>query len=203
VATEEGGKASRTLGEVFRSALLWRMSAIYFSLVMGLYGISFWLPTIISATGVRHPLDVGLLTAIPYVAGALCMIPLSRRSDRLLERRWHIAIPALLGGLGLLLSTTVTDNTALSMVAMTIAAAGILSTLPLFWSLPTAVLSGAAAAAGLAMINSIGNLAGFASPYLVGAIAGTTHDTRLGMALLAASMFVGAALTLSLPKAAH
>jgi len=201
VEAEAQGKHNHTLAEVFRSALLWRMSAIYFSLVMGLYGISFWLPTIIRATGVSQPLDIGLLTAIPYLAGVLCMIPLSRRSDRLLERRWHVAIPAIVGGFGLLMSTTVTHDTTLSLVAMTVATAGIMSTLPLFWSLPTAVLSGTAAAAGLAMINSVGNLAGFASPYLVGVIADTTHDTRLGMALLAGSMFIGAGLTLSLPKA--
>ena len=102
VETEAQGKHNHTPREVFHSALLWRMSAIYFSLVMGLYGISFWMPTIIRATGVSQPLDIGLLTTIPYLAGVLCMIPLSRRSDRLLERRWHVAIP----GFGLLMSTT-------------------------------------------------------------------------------------------------
>jgi len=203
VEAEARDKRSHSLGEVFASPLLWRMSAVYFCLVMGLYGISFWLPTIIRATGVSRPLDIGLLTAVPYLAGALCMIPLGRRSDRLRERRWHVAVPAVAGGVGLLLGTAVTGNTLLSMAAMTLAAAGIISTLPLFWSLPTAVLGGAGAAAGLAMINSIGNLAGFTSPFLVGLIAGTTHDTRLGMALLAGSMFIGAGLTLSLPKAAR
>jgi MFS-type transporter involved in bile tolerance (Atg22 family) len=125
------------------------------------------------------------------------MLVVSASSDRRSERRWHVAIPAALGGLGLLLSTLFADNTALAMAAMTLATAGIVSALPLFWSLPTALLGGAAAAAGLAMINSIGNLAGFVSPYVVGMVSAATQDTRIGMAILAVSMFIGAALTLS------
>ncbi len=199
IAAETRTKRSYLLKDLFRMPMLWLMSAIYFSLVMGLYGISFWLPTIVKATGVSRPLDIGLLSAIPYLAAALCMVPAGRRSDRLLERRWHVAIPAVAGGVGLLLSTWVADDTLLAMAAMTLATAGIVTTLPLFWSLPTALLSGTAAAAGLAMINSIGNLAGFVSPYLVGIVTGPTHDTRLGMALLAGSMFIGALLTLAVP----
>jgi predicted MFS family arabinose efflux permease len=197
IEAEQRTKPAHSLREVFVSPAVWLMSAIYFSFVMGLYGIGFWLPTIIRATGVTHPLDIGWLTAIPYGVAGLVMLVVSASSDRRSERRWHVAIPAALGGLGLLLSTLFADNTILSMAAMTLATAGIISSLPLFWSLPTALLGGAAAAAGLAMINSIGNLAGFVSPYLVGVVATATHDTRMGMAILAMSMFIGAALTLS------
>jgi MFS family permease len=196
IEAEQRTKPAHSLREVFVSPAVWLMSAIYFSFVMGLYGIGFWLPTIIRATGVTHPLDIGWLTAIPYGVAGLVMLVVSASSDRRSERRWHVAIPATLGGLGLLLSTLFADNTILSMAAMTLATAGIVSALPLFWSLPTALLGGAAAAAGLAMINSIGNLAGFASPYLVGMVSAATHDTRIGMAILAGSMFIGAALTL-------
>ena len=197
IEAEQSSKPTHTLREVFVSPSVWLMSAIYFSFVMGLYGIGFWLPTIIRATGVTHPLDIGWLTAIPYGVAGLVMLAVSASSDRRLERRWHVAIPAALGGLGLLLSTLFADNTTLAMAAMTLATAGIVSALPLFWSLPTALLGGAAAAAGLAMINSIGNLAGFVSPYLVGVVSAATQDTRIGMAILAVSMFIGAALTLS------
>ncbi len=197
IEAEQRTKPAHSLRDVFVSPSVWLMSAIYFCFVMGLYGVGFWLPTIIRATGVTHPLEIGWLTAIPYGVAGLVMLAVSASSDRRLERRWHVAIPAALGGLGLLLSTLFADNTTLAMAAMTLATAGIVTALPLFWSLPTALLGGAAAAAGLAMINSIGNLAGFVSPYLVGVVSGATHDTRIGMAILAASMFIGATLTLA------
>ena len=198
IQAERSSKATHTLRAVFVSPSVWLMSAIYFCFVMGLYGIGFWLPTIIRATGVTHPLEIGWLTAIPYGVAGLVMLAVSASSDRRLERRWHVAVPAALGGVGLLLSTLFADNTTLAMAAMTLATAGVISALPLFWSLPTALLGGAAAAAGLAMINSIGNLAGFASPYLVGMVSDATQDTRIGMAILAGSMFIGAALTLAI-----
>ncbi len=197
IDAEQSAKPAHSLRDVFVSPSVWRMSAIYFSFVMGLYGVGFWLPTLIRATGVTQPLEIGWLTAIPYGVAGLVMLAVSASSDRRLERRWHVAIPAALGGLGLLLSTLFAHNTTLAMAAITLATAGIVTALPLFWSLPTALLGGAAAATGLAMINSIGNLAGFVSPYLVGVISGATHDTRIGMAILAVSMFIGAALTLS------
>jgi MFS family permease len=197
VANEARGKDEHSLRDVFAGPKMWLMSAIYFCFVMGLYGVSFWLPTIIKATGVKGALEIGFLTAIPYAAASVCMILVSRRADRLRERRWHLAIPAVVGGVGLILSAVYGDNTVLALAALTLATAGIVTTLPLFWSLPTALLGGTAAAAGIAMINSLGNLAGFASPYLVGLIKDLTHSTNVGMYLLAASMFVGAALTLS------
>jgi MFS-type transporter involved in bile tolerance (Atg22 family) len=127
------------------------------------------------------------------------MVPVSRRSDRRLERRWHIATSAIGGSAGLWASIFVTHNPLLAVLAMSVATTGIITALPLFWSLPNARLTGVAAAAGLAVINSIGNLAGFVSPYLVGLLSTATHDTRAGVAMMACSMLVGAALTLSLP----
>jgi D-galactonate transporter len=197
IAGEAKHKEDHSLRQVFRSPRVWLMSAIYFCFVMGLYGVSFWLPSIIKATGVKSPLDVGFLTAIPYAAATACMILVSRSADRRRERRWHVAVPGILGGIGLILSALYGDNTVIAMAALTLATAGIITTLPLFWSLPTAFLGGTAAAAGIAMINSLGNLAGFLSPYLVGLIKDLTQSTNVGMYALAASLFVGAALTLS------
>ena len=141
----------------------------YFSFVMGLYGVSFWLPTIIKATGVTDAFMIGLLSAVPYRGGGGRRWCSSRRSaDRHRERRWHIALPAFAGAVGLVLSVVWAHNTVLAMASLTLATMGILTTLPLFWSLPTAILAGTGAAAGIAMINSIGNLAGFLSPYAGG-----------------------------------
>ena len=108
-------------------------------------------------------------------------------------------IPAVVGAIGLLLSAHWADNTLLAMSALTLATACIITTLPLFWSLPTAFLAGTGAAAGIAMINSLGNLAGFASPYAVGWLKQASGTTSSGMVLLASSLILGAILTISVP----
>ncbi|AZG12336.1 MFS transporter [Cupriavidus pauculus] len=199
IEAEDQHKEDPPVRQVLSSPRVWLMSAIYFSFVMGLYGVSFWLPTIIKQTGVKGTLEVGMLTAIPYGCAVIGMILFAHSADRRGERRWHIAVPALLGALGLVLSVQWHADTTLAMIALTLATIGILTTLPLFWSLPTAFLAGTGAAAGIALINSLGNLAGFISPYAVGWLKDLTQSTESGMYLLAACMVVGAALALSVP----
>ncbi|MDT6960825.1 MULTISPECIES: MFS transporter [unclassified Cupriavidus] len=199
IEAEDQHKEDPPVRQVLSSPRVWLMSAIYFSFVMGLYGVSFWLPTIIKQTGVKGTLEVGMLTAIPYGCAVIGMILFAHSADRRGERRWHIAVPALLGALGLVLSVQWHADTTLAMIALTLATIGILTTLPLFWSLPTAFLAGTGAAAGIALINSLGNLAGFISPYAVGWLKDLTQSTDSGMYLLAACMVVGAALALSVP----
>jgi nitrate/nitrite transporter NarK len=123
----------------------------------------------------------------------------ARSADARGERRWHVVVPALLGACGLVLSTLLSADASWAMAAMSLATFGIITTLPLFWSMPTACLSGVAAAAGIALINSLGNLAGFVSPFLIGMIKDATHSTDAGMYLLAASLVLGAVLTLTIP----
>lgn len=196
VQGEQHAKQDFSLKQVFTSGKIWVLSLVYFAFIMGLYGVSFWLPQLIKGTGVKDVFNVGLLTAIPYGVAALAMVLMGRSSDATGERRWHIAAAAVLGGIGLIASAVYGDNTVMAMFALTLATAGILSTLPLFWSLPTAYLGGTAAAAGIAMVNSIGNLAGFVSPYMVGAIKDATHSTTLGMYALAASLLLGGLLVI-------
>ncbi|SFH96386.1 D-galactonate transporter [Collimonas sp. OK307] len=200
IQAESSQKTEASLGQMFANPRVWLMALIYFCFVMGLYGVSFWLPTIIKTTGVTDTFNIGLLTAIPYATAAIAMILIGQSADARRERRWHVAIPALLGSIGLILSTVYDHNTLLAMSALTLATIGIITVLPLFWSLPTAFLGGAAAAAGIALINSLGNLAGFVSPYLVGWLKDQTQSTNSGMFVLAASLVVGALLTLSVPK---
>jgi len=199
IVIENATKQDLSIREVFSDKRVWLMSLIYFSFVMGLYGVSFWLPSIIKATGVKDAFQIGMLTAIPYGSAVLAMIVVSRSADRLRERRWHIAIPAVLGAIGLVLSAVWGQSTVLAMAALTLATMGILTTLPLFWSLPTSFLAGAGAAAGIALINSVGNLAGFVSPFLVGWLKDMTQSTNAGMYMLATSLVLGALLTLSVP----
>jgi nitrate/nitrite transporter NarK len=199
IAADNTVKQQPAIGKVLADPRVWLLSLIYFSFVMGLYGVSFWLPTIIKAMGVKDALNIGLLTVIPFGSAVIAMILVSRSADRTGERRWHIAIPALLGATGLVLSALLGQNTVLAMAALTLATMGILTTLPLFWSLPTSFLAGAGAAAGIALINSLGNLAGFVSPFLVGWLKDMTQSTNAGMYLLAGSMVLGAILTMTVP----
>ena len=198
-AIAEDGKQQQhlPLAQVFGSGKVWLLALVYFLFVMGLYGVSFWLPQLIKSSGVDDLLEIGLLTAIPYSVAAVVMVLAARHSDRSGERRWHAAAAALAGALGLIVATVYSDNTVIAMAALSVATAGILSTFPIFWSLPTAMLGGAAAAAGIALINSVGNLAGFVSPYLVGAIKDATHSTANGIYLLAASLVAGAILVVT------
>ena len=199
IKAEEAEKEDPPLGAVLTSPRVLLMSLIYFSFVMGLYGVSFWLPTIIKATGVTDAFAIGLLSAIPFAAAVIAMLLIARSADRMRERRWHVALPAAAGAVGLVLSVAWAHNTLLAMTALTIATAGIITTLPLFWSLPTSFLAGAGAAAGIAMVNSIGNLAGFLSPYAVGWLKQATAANDSGMYMLAAFMVLGGLLALSVP----
>ena len=197
IAQDGAQKADHGAGAVFGSAKVWLCAAIYFCFIMGLYGVSFWLPQLIKSMGVKDLIDVGLLTMIPYGVAAVVMVLAGKSSDRTGERRWHSATAAILGGLGLILSGLYADVPVLGMASLTLATAGILTCLPLFWTLPTAFLGGAAAAAGIAIINSLGNLAGFVSPFMVGYIKDATGSTNIGLYALAASLFVGAFLILA------
>jgi len=192
-------KSNHSLREVFTNGRVWLLTAIYFCLICGFYTVGFWLPTLISSTGVTDPLTIGLLTAIPYAAAVVTMWIVSRSADRRRERRWHLAFVAVLGGVGLSASALFGGQPVLAMVGLTLAAMGGLSTLPMFWSLPTSFLGGAAAAGGIALINSVGNLAGFFGPYFIGFMKDLTHSTNTGLYTMAGALIVGALMTFLVP----
>ncbi|MES2113678.1 MAG: MFS transporter [Pseudomonadota bacterium] len=198
---DAAGKAQHpSLRAVFADGRVWLMALIYFCCVMGQYGLTFWMPTLIKAAGVKGVLNVGLFTAIPYAAAVVAMLLLGRSSDQRRERRWHLVTPMLLGAVGLVGSALAgADHTGIAIAFLSLAAAGVLASAPLFWSLPTAFLHGVAAAAGIAAINSVGNLAGFASPYLIGAIKDMTQSTDVALYVLAGVLVAGAAVVLSVP----
>ncbi len=190
-----------SIGAMFADRRVWLMCFIYFCCVMGQYGITFWLPTLIKSAGATSVLEIGLLTAIPYTVTVIAMVLFGRSADRARERRWHLAIPMVLGGAGLVGSTVAgTHHLGVAVACLTVASAGIITSAPLFWSLPTAFLTGVAAAAGIATINSVGNLAGFVSPYVIGWLKDLTQSTVSGMYVLAAVLVIGALTVLSVPK---
>jgi D-galactonate transporter len=192
--------AHPSLRAMFADPRVWLMALIYFCCVMGQYGLTFWMPTLIKTAGIKGVLNIGLFTAIPYSAAVVTMLLLGRSSDKRGERRWHLVIPMLLGAVGLVGSALAgTTNTGIAIFFLSMAAAGVLASAPLFWSLPTAFLNGVAAAAGIAAINSVGNLAGFASPFLIGAIKDLTQSTDIGLYLLAGVLVAGAIVVLNVP----
>jgi nitrate/nitrite transporter NarK len=160
------------------------------------------MPTLIQELGVdpKDFLTVGLLSMIPWGAAAVCMVLVGSHSDRTGERRWHAAGSLLVAGVGLLALAMVGHAAVPSIIALTLVTAGTLSWVVTFWSLPTAFLSGTAAAAGIAWINSIGNLGGHFGPDLIGRIRTETNSTEAAFFTLAAIAFVGAMIILLLPS---
>ena len=198
-ADQKGTESKHSIGAIFGDRRVWLMCLIYFCFVMGQYGLTFWMPTLIKATGVTGNLDIGLFSAIPFGCAIVAMNLIGRSADTRRERRWHLVVPALFGALGFVIAASFVHNTVVSVAALSLAAAGVLTCAPLFWSLPTSFLSGAAAAVGIAAINSVGNLAGFASPYLIGLLKDATQSSQSGMYVLAGMLVVGAIAVLRTP----
>jgi MFS family permease len=196
--TKKDAGPRETLG-VLRSPRVWQMCLIYFCFVLGQYGLNFWMPTLIKTAGITGDFHIGLVSAIPYIVTLVVMLSLGLNGDRMRERRWHLAIPALLSAVGFVVAAT-SGNLVLSVAALSIAAAGTISCSPMFWPMPTAFLAEVGAAAGIAWINSVGNLAGFCGPYAVGFLKQLTGTNVAGLYLLAAALVLGAAVTLSIPS---
>jgi ACS family tartrate transporter-like MFS transporter len=187
-----------TLRAALTSVRLWIVSLPYFCIVIAFYGISFWLPQILQGNSGYSSAMVVLLTAIPYLAAAIGMVYFGISSDRTGERRWHVAGPCLIGTAGFLLTVIAPPTPAYALTTLSIAAFGIWGTLGPYWTLPTAFLRGTAAAGGIALVNSIGNLGGFVGPYLVGWIRDATGGFTAGLVTLAAILVIGAAITLAM-----
>ncbi|MBB3223090.1 MFS transporter [Pseudoduganella umbonata] len=185
-----------SLRDAMRDPKIYILAFAYFTFIAGTYVITFWLPAIVKSFGVSDPLRIGLLTAIPYIIGAIGMVVLGKSSDRTRERRWHAAGAAFLGGAALVVSTLVPGNLTLALVALSFAAIGILATMPLFWAMPAAYLSGPAAAGGIALINSLGLVGGFVSPFVIGWFKTTTGSVDGGLYFVAAMMVLGAIVLL-------
>jgi D-galactonate transporter len=181
-------------GAAMRDGRVWLLALIYFGIQMGVYGIGFWLPTIVKASGFSSPMAIGLMTAIPYLAATIFMIVMGRSSDATRLRRLHVGGAAVLGILGFVGAATFASQPLVSIACLSAATAGALTALALFWSLPSSFLGGLAAASGLAVINSVGNLAGFLSPYAVGLIKETFGSTSPALYMIAAAITVAVLL---------
>lgn len=197
---EDQGKTVHGSARAFlKDKNIWLLCLVYFCQIMGLYAISFWLPSLIKASGIQSVTMIGWLSAIPYVVAIPVIVLTGISADRSRTRRAHFSCALLIGALGLCASAYFSGDPLLAVCALSVATAGILSALSLFWGIPSAFLAGASAAAGIAGINSVGNLAGFVSPYMVGWLNVLTQRTDLGMYAVAAFLIAGALLVRTVP----
>ncbi|WP_411751775.1 MFS transporter [Serratia sp. (in: enterobacteria)] len=188
-----------TMKSMLKSSAFTKMWLICFCTVMGQGGLAFWVPTMIRDTGVSSVLDIGLLTMLPYMLAVVAMLLAARSSDKHRERRWHIIVPFCIAAVSLIFIGLFPDNKVIVMLALCIAVASSLVPSPLFWSLPNAIFTGTCAAAGIALINSIANIGGFISPYIIGYFKNTTDSNLVAMCVLSSMMILGAILTYSVP----
>jgi ACS family tartrate transporter-like MFS transporter len=190
--TERHGLAG--IGQALTNPRILLLGLIYFCLVIGLYGIGFWMPQVLQTFGLSH-LTIGFLTAIPYLVATVGMVLAGRHSDATGERIWHVALPLFAAAIAFAWSAGA-GPLVLVMLALSIATLGIYAAIGTFWSLPTSILTGTGAAAGLALVNSIGNSGGFFGPLIVGHLKGTTGDFTAALLFLAGSLALAAALAL-------
>ncbi|MFP6556716.1 MFS transporter [Paraburkholderia sp. B3] len=184
--------AEHTFGRALVDFRVYVMGFVWFTQIAGVFAIGFWLPTLIKESGVNSPLYVGCYSAIPYFVSWVALVMLNRNSDRTMERRWHCAIAMLFGAAGLVAAGFTGGNLALSLVALSIATAGILAPNPLIWAISTDYIRGSGAAGGVAIVNCIGLLGGFFSPMIIGSIKTLTHSMSGGLAAIAVLMTLGA-----------
>lgn len=180
--------------------IVWRLGILYFLIVIGLYGFGFWSPQILRSLGDLNTQQTGWIVAIPNLVAAIGLVLWSRRSDRAGERIWHVAIPVFLSGVGFLVAGEATSLTGATL-AFAMATVGIYAACPIIWTLPPLVLRSSAAAAGIALVNSLGNVGGYAGPMIMGYLKESTGGYAVGLAVLAASMTFAGFLALSLRKA--
>jgi len=194
-------KSHVSIASVFTSPKVWLLCVIFFSIEMGSYAVGFWQPTIIRQTGVKDAFTIGLLSTIPYAAALVALVLTGRHSDRTCERRWHAIFPCLAAAAGFVLCTQVGSNTPLAMFGLVLAAAGVITAVAMFWALPTSILGGSAAAAGIAFVNCTGNLGGFVSPTVIGFLKTYTGTLNSGLYLSAACMIASSILIFRLAPA--
>ncbi|MDR5767556.1 MULTISPECIES: MFS transporter [unclassified Caballeronia] len=201
IRAENAGKIDHPSVRAFlANRKLWWFCAIFFCLIMGLYALGFWMPSLIKRSGVTDPLSIGLYSAVPNVVAAIALFVSNRSADRTGGRRAHFALFMLIGAVGLATSMWLSAGPIMTTLCLSIAAAGVYSCVALFWALPTSLFVGASVAAALAFINSVGNIAGFVSPYLVGMLNVMVGHAEIGMYVISAFLVLGAAMTMRLPK---
>jgi MFS family permease len=195
------------IGAAFKSGRVWTLALIYFGFIYGLYALTFFLPTIISGFQEQFGttftvIQKGLITAIPYLPAALVLFLWSRDATRRGVQTWHIALPAFMGAISIPVALFM-NSPALTIAVITVTACSIFAALPVFWTVPSRFLTGAAAAAGIALINTMGNIAGFAAGYATGWLKDRTGDYYVPMFIVGGLMLLSAVLMVAISSRTH
>jgi len=195
----EGRRSHHTLRGALSNRNVWLLALLYFALVFGHYGIALWLPQILKGFGGMSDLRVGVLSSVPFLTAAVVMVIVAKHSDSKAERRWHLALSAF-GGAIALAASAAADSPWVSLLTISIAEAGVSSAAGPFWTLPAGFLDGSAAAGGIALINSTGNLAGFVGPSVVGIIRQVTGSFAGGLAAMALAVSIAGIIALAMSR---
>jgi MFS family permease len=201
VLREENAGKDELPGIAFlRRPVVWLLTLIYFLLNYAAYGLSFWLPTLIQDFGVKDAMYIGLVAALPSLCSMICMVFFGLSADRHRERRWHLTAMFLIGAAGFIVSVLAHGGVVIGMVGLCLAAICTQAFPSLFWAVPTNILSGVSAAAGIALINSLGNVSGFFGPYAIGVMRDTFGNTSAAVYSLAGSLVISAILVHFIPS---
>jgi sugar phosphate permease len=185
-------KSHGSLGPALHDYRFYLLMVMGYALLVSAGGVFLWLPTIIRNAGVRGIWNIGLLSSIPFLVGTIVQIAVARHSDRRFERRWHAAIPAVVGAVGWAALPIFQHNLAAALATITLATTGTLAAMGPFWTMPSALLAGSAGPAGIAIITTVAGFGSFLSPILVGWTATRTGSLAVGLYYFAAIMFLGA-----------
>lgn len=191
-----GGHSFR---EGFFNIKVWMLGGIDFSILLSAYAMGFWLPTFIRQAGVADASQIGLLAAIPSLAGLIGMLAIGASSDKYRERRWHIVVPFIIGAAAMSLSTFAAHNVMLTIILFSVASLTIIGAVPVFFSLPATFLKGTAAATGFALACSLANIAGLVSNSLMGAVMDRFHTPGVALWFFAGCLILSCFLVLALP----
>lgn len=203
-AAVDGARDTHTVRAALTSGRVWALAFVYLTSTLALYGVNFWMPTLVQELGIEKTdfLRVGLVSMIPWGIAGVVMVLVGVHSDRTGERRWHTAISLMSVSAGLIMLGVVGHAVVLSIVGLTLVSSGVLAFITSFWAIPTAFLRASAAAAGIAWINSIGNLGGQFGPDLIGRIRTATGSGDIAFLSLAALAAAGAVVTLLVTRPA-
>jgi MFS family permease len=193
---EEHRKSITSFSAILQNPQVWLLVAVYFAVMLAVNTLAFWMPTLIHGAGIGSDGKVGLLSAVPYLAGCFFMIGCGRSSDRQRERRWHLCVPLLMAAVGIAVAGLAPKDPTLVLGGLIVAGMGASAALPMFWQLPPAFLSNNTQAAGIALISSFGSIASFFAPYLIGWMRDTTQSSSLALYVLALLIALGGFLVL-------
>ncbi|ALK33326.1 MFS transporter [Burkholderia plantarii] len=170
------------------------LGLVYFLIQIASYGLNFWAPHLIRTAGTHNPTLIGLLTSVPYIAGALAMVVVGRLSDRSGERRKYVFALLMMATLGFFAAGFFDRQTTLLVIALAVMGAGVVASIPAFWALPPKLVTGAGAAGGIAVINTLGQLGGIVSPVMVGRVRDLTGSTTPALYMIGVLSLICAGL---------